>query len=242
MNTNDSIICSLFMQWEEIIATFYGYELQLSKIYTRHVYNRFKEKYKSSTTFSICEDTSWNVYYFVEHKVVQIEFPWLQHEFYGRSSPYFNRIKWKKRSPCHPLLGRNLSRHRVRLSGSPPHRCQRQSMAQPMQLPRRAVAGLSPVHSYSPRVAVASGSFGRNGWSRHGVRCWADGEADHRVAGSGVWSGGSAGSGGWWQRGRLGRHGAASHRVASALMVRYGRWSPPLPSPPCSALVVSLVL
>jgi hypothetical protein len=70
------------LQSKEITTTFYDYELQLSKIYTRHVYNRFKETYKSSTIFSICEDTSRNGYCFVEHKVVQIEFPWLQHEFH----------------------------------------------------------------------------------------------------------------------------------------------------------------
>jgi hypothetical protein len=69
----------LFLQSEEITATFYDYELQLSKIYTRHVYNRFKETYKSSTTFSIREDTSRNGYYFVEQRVVQTEFTWLQH-------------------------------------------------------------------------------------------------------------------------------------------------------------------
>jgi D-serine dehydratase len=75
INTNDSTICSFFLQSEEITTTFYGYELQLSKIYTRCVYNRFKETYKSSTTFGIHEDTTRNGYYFVEHRVVQIEFP-----------------------------------------------------------------------------------------------------------------------------------------------------------------------
>jgi hypothetical protein len=75
----------LFLQSEEITTTFYGYELQLSKIYTRHVYNRFKETYKSSTTFSIREDTSRNGYYFVQHRVVQTEFPRLQHEFHVKA-------------------------------------------------------------------------------------------------------------------------------------------------------------
>jgi hypothetical protein len=74
-----------FLQLEEITATYDGYELQLSKLYTRHMYNRFKETYKSSTTFSICEDTSWNGYYFVEHRVVQTEFPWLQHMFHVKA-------------------------------------------------------------------------------------------------------------------------------------------------------------
>jgi hypothetical protein len=73
MNTNDSTVCSLFLQSEENTTTYYDYELQLSKLYTRHMYNRFKETYKSSTTFSIREDTSQNEYYFVEHRVVQTE-------------------------------------------------------------------------------------------------------------------------------------------------------------------------
>jgi hypothetical protein len=60
----------LFLQSKEITATYYGYELQLSKLYTRCVYNRFKETHKSSTTFSIREDISWDGYYFVEHRVV----------------------------------------------------------------------------------------------------------------------------------------------------------------------------
>jgi hypothetical protein len=65
----------IFLQSEEITTTYYGYELQLSKLYTRRVYNRLKETYKSSIAFSIHEDTSRNGYYFVEHRVVQTEFP-----------------------------------------------------------------------------------------------------------------------------------------------------------------------
>jgi hypothetical protein len=71
----------IFLQSEEITTTYYGYELQLSKLYMRRMYNGFKETYKSSTTFSIHEDTSRNGYYFVEHRVVQTEFTWLQHAF-----------------------------------------------------------------------------------------------------------------------------------------------------------------
>ena len=70
-----------FLQSEEITPTYFGYDLLLSKLYTRRVYNRFKETYKSSTAFSIREDTSQNGYYFVEHRIVQTEFPWLQHAF-----------------------------------------------------------------------------------------------------------------------------------------------------------------
>jgi hypothetical protein len=40
-----------FLRSEEITSTYFGYELQLSKLYTRWVYNKFKETYKSSTTF-----------------------------------------------------------------------------------------------------------------------------------------------------------------------------------------------
>jgi hypothetical protein len=58
MNTNDLIVCFfIFLQSEEITTTYYGYELQLSKLYTRRVYNRFKATYKSSTTFFVSEDT-----------------------------------------------------------------------------------------------------------------------------------------------------------------------------------------
>jgi hypothetical protein len=73
MNTNNSTICS-FLQSKEITATYYGYELQLNKLNMRRVYNKFKETYKSGTTFSIQEDTSWDKYYFVEHRVVQTKF------------------------------------------------------------------------------------------------------------------------------------------------------------------------
>jgi hypothetical protein len=46
------------------------------------MYNRFNETYKSSIAFSIFEDTSQNEYYFVEHRVVQTEFPWLLHAYH----------------------------------------------------------------------------------------------------------------------------------------------------------------
>jgi hypothetical protein len=36
----------LSLQSEEIISTYYDYKLQLSRLYTRRVYNRFKETYK----------------------------------------------------------------------------------------------------------------------------------------------------------------------------------------------------
>jgi hypothetical protein len=75
----------VFLQSAEIIATYYAYELQLSKLYMRRVYNRFKKTYKSSTTFSICEDTSRNGYYFVEHRVMQTEIPWIQHAFHVKA-------------------------------------------------------------------------------------------------------------------------------------------------------------
>ena len=37
--------------------TFYGYEMQLSKIYTRKVFNRFKNTMKSEPIFEIRSDT-----------------------------------------------------------------------------------------------------------------------------------------------------------------------------------------
>jgi hypothetical protein len=73
------------LQSEKITSTFYDYELQLIKIYMRRMYNRFKKTYKLSIAFSICEDTTQNGYYFIEHRVVQTEFPWLQHEFHVKA-------------------------------------------------------------------------------------------------------------------------------------------------------------
>jgi hypothetical protein len=48
----------------------------------RCMHNIFKETYKSSLTFTIREDMSRNGYYFIEHRVVQTKFPWLQHTFH----------------------------------------------------------------------------------------------------------------------------------------------------------------
>jgi hypothetical protein len=64
----------VFLELEEIPSSYFGYELQLSKLYTRRVYNRFKETYKSSIILSIHEDTSQNGYYVIEHRIVQTEF------------------------------------------------------------------------------------------------------------------------------------------------------------------------
>jgi hypothetical protein len=41
----------LFLQSEEITTTYYDYELQLSKLYMRHVYNRFKEHTNQAQLF-----------------------------------------------------------------------------------------------------------------------------------------------------------------------------------------------
>jgi hypothetical protein len=57
---------------------------------------------------------------------------------------------------------RNPSCH-TRLAGSPPRRCRRQPMVELVRLPRRVVAGLSPIHSCSPRVVATAGSFGHGG-------------------------------------------------------------------------------
>jgi len=78
---NKELMYCSFLQQDEITTTNFGYEIQLSKLYTRRVYNKFKETYKSSTSFSVREDPSRNGYYFIEHRAVQTEFSWLQHAF-----------------------------------------------------------------------------------------------------------------------------------------------------------------
>jgi hypothetical protein len=85
-------VLDLHLQSESITSTFYGYEIQLSKLYTRNVFNKFKETLKSSTAFGIREDAERNSYYLVEHRKVETDFPWLQHAFrvkavYNEHSP-----------------------------------------------------------------------------------------------------------------------------------------------------------
>ena len=80
------------MQSEVLIGTKFGYDIQVSKLYTREVYNRFKETYTSSTGFGIREHTRLNNYYLVEHRKTKNDFPWLQHAFlvkavYNEQSP-----------------------------------------------------------------------------------------------------------------------------------------------------------
>ena len=78
---NKELMYCSFLQQDEITITNFGYEIQLSKLYTRRVYNKFRETYKSSTSFSVDEDPTRNGYYLIEHKAVQSEFLWLQHAF-----------------------------------------------------------------------------------------------------------------------------------------------------------------
>jgi hypothetical protein len=50
------------LQAENIMSTFYGYEIQLSKLYTRRVYNKFRDTMKSSTAFDIKEDAKVRIF------------------------------------------------------------------------------------------------------------------------------------------------------------------------------------
>jgi hypothetical protein len=75
-------MCFYILQSEPVVNSFYGFDLQLSKLYTRKVYNKFKETLKSSTAFNIEEDPSGQPgYYLVQHRGGEKEFPWLQHSF-----------------------------------------------------------------------------------------------------------------------------------------------------------------
>jgi len=57
------------------VNSFYGFDLQLSRLYTRKVYNRFKETLKSRTGFNIKDDPSGRAgYYIVQHRTTRKEF------------------------------------------------------------------------------------------------------------------------------------------------------------------------
>ena len=62
-------------------ATNYGYDEQLCKLYSRNVYTRFKETFKSSTSFTMRADLEKPGYFYVKHRKVETTFPWIQHEF-----------------------------------------------------------------------------------------------------------------------------------------------------------------
>jgi hypothetical protein len=70
------------MQSETITYSHYGFDVQLSKIYTHRVYNKFRETCKTSTAFDIEDDKEQgDGYFLVRHRTVPTDFPWIQHSF-----------------------------------------------------------------------------------------------------------------------------------------------------------------
>ncbi|KAK3153632.1 hypothetical protein QOZ80_2BG0178640 [Eleusine coracana subsp. coracana] len=81
-HTKESEARERFNSEREILtSTYYGYEAQLGKLYTRKVYNKFKEELKSGTAFSTREEPGNVGYYLVQHRKVDTNFPWLDHAF-----------------------------------------------------------------------------------------------------------------------------------------------------------------
>jgi hypothetical protein len=75
------------VQSAAVLFTEYGFDVQLSKLYTRPVYNRFKGTLKSNTAFNIQEDTlSGTGNYLVTHRKADTVFPWIEHSFRVRAS------------------------------------------------------------------------------------------------------------------------------------------------------------
>ncbi|KAG2606332.1 hypothetical protein PVAP13_4NG226311 [Panicum virgatum] len=68
-----------------IASTFYGYDNQLSRVYTRAVYKVFASRLKSSTAFRVRPDPDKAGYYLVKHTRPPTDFPWLCHEFWVKA-------------------------------------------------------------------------------------------------------------------------------------------------------------
>ncbi|XP_039787154.1 protein FAR1-RELATED SEQUENCE 5-like [Panicum virgatum] len=68
-----------------IASTFYGYDNQLSRVYTRAVYKVFVSRLKSSTAFRVRPDPDKAGYYMVKHTRPPTDFPWLCHEFWVKA-------------------------------------------------------------------------------------------------------------------------------------------------------------
>ena len=69
------------LQSEPVTLTHHPFEHQLSKVYSRNVFNKFKETQKASTRFTMRPDPGKNEYYLVKLRPVKRDFPWMQHEF-----------------------------------------------------------------------------------------------------------------------------------------------------------------
>jgi len=93
MTIADPWFSLLLFQSAPIVNTEYGFDIQLSKLYTRGVYNRFKEVMKSHTAFSIEDNAEKGAgNYLVRHRKVDTNFPWIEHSFevvgsYNAESP-----------------------------------------------------------------------------------------------------------------------------------------------------------
>ncbi|RLM70192.1 protein FAR1-RELATED SEQUENCE 5-like [Panicum miliaceum] len=77
MGGNDPIVVST-----DFTSIYYGYDKQLSRVYTRAVYKEFTCRYKSSTAFHVRPDSSKANYCLVKHTRPPTNFPWLCHEFW----------------------------------------------------------------------------------------------------------------------------------------------------------------
>ena len=83
-----------FVQGKPDTRTHYGFEKQLSKVYTKAVYKDFRKKLKKSTLFAIKEDPELLVpHYLVRFKKPCKVFSWSQHEFKVEADPTGGKYK-----------------------------------------------------------------------------------------------------------------------------------------------------
>ena len=71
----------LWLQAPSVTSTHYRYDKQLARVYTRPVYHEFRERFLSSTAFSVRPDPIKPNYFLVSHTRPPVEFLWLQHEY-----------------------------------------------------------------------------------------------------------------------------------------------------------------
>lgn len=67
--------------------TFYGFEKQLSKVYTKAVFSEFRKQLKKSTLFRVTESMKGHPHYLVQYKNTQKVFAWAQHLFEVEADP-----------------------------------------------------------------------------------------------------------------------------------------------------------
>ncbi len=70
--------------------TYWPVELQLSRVYSRAVFNEFREEHLASTRFRIRSHPEKPNYYLVEHREEPKDFPWLQHEYLVKAIAYYD--------------------------------------------------------------------------------------------------------------------------------------------------------